>query len=233
MLRAFIRYCHSRQGVRAALTAETLTAVDRCEPELQRLVRSGRALDAHALAEQLLAAGLTLDRMGYYERLVGGRAAPLALDAQPLPDEDFDWSGIPDDIRHRVAEVLTLCDRCADELFDIEHRTAIRRLLGRAAVGDPEIFRRKGAAGRAAATVCWAVANANHSIVYSGSAMTSRQMLEWFGLKGSVSQRAQVFLGAVGAQRSQTGELALGSPDFLVSRRRAQLIARRDQLLST
>jgi hypothetical protein len=36
LLRAFVRYCHQRQGIRSVLTDETLSAVDELEPEYQR-----------------------------------------------------------------------------------------------------------------------------------------------------------------------------------------------------
>jgi hypothetical protein len=238
VLRAFIRFCHDRPGIDAALTDETVAAVDHWEPEFQRLIRSSRPQGAAALA------GMLVDEQqrtrGYdgswliehYDEVVGGRTALMNLDAEPLPDEDFEWAGVPDDIRSRVQEVLELCDRCADELFDVEHRTAFRRFLGRAAVGDPSIFRRKGAANRAAAAVCWAVAKANQTIMYTGARLEAQELLGWFGITGSVSDRAQVFLSAMGARRGQYGELALGSPDFLVSERRARMIDYRDEWLA-
>lgn len=40
LVRGFIRYCHDRQGIRSSLTAETLAAVDRYEPDYQRVIRS-------------------------------------------------------------------------------------------------------------------------------------------------------------------------------------------------
>jgi hypothetical protein len=170
-----------------------------------------------------------LDRL---DDAVGGRDALVRLDASPLPDEPFEWRGIPEDIRGRVQEVLDLCDRCAMDLLDVEHRTAFRRFLGRSAAGDPSIFRRKGSPARAAAAVCWAVAKANESIVYIGSRLESQELIGWFGVKGSVSQRAEVFLKAIGVNPyHQYGEMALGSPDYLVSERRAGIAAARDECL--
>ena len=74
---------------------------------------------------------------------VGGDDVLEALDDSPLPDEPFDWTGIAEDIAPRVREVLAMVDRCCDDLLDVEYRTACRRLLARAAVGDPKVFRRK------------------------------------------------------------------------------------------
>ena len=62
-----------------------------------------------------------LDRLA---RQVGGSAALDVLDDEPLPDEPFQWKGIPDDVVDRVQEVLDLTDRCCDQLLDVECRTA-------------------------------------------------------------------------------------------------------------
>ena len=75
--------------------------------------------------------------------------APLGvnLDDGPLPDEPFEWAGIADAVRPTVTEVLDWCDRCANELLDVEHRAAMRRFLSRAAAADPGAFRRKRVRG--------------------------------------------------------------------------------------
>jgi hypothetical protein len=240
LLRQFIRYCHARDGLSIALTDEVLAAVDRWEGEYQRLIRSGRPQGAQALArmvleqsrydEEDLSVGEIM--MEGLERAVGGRGALMTLDTEPLPDEPFAWAGIPADVHDRVREVLDLCDACADELFDVEHQTAFRRFLSRAAAADPAIFRRKSAANRAAAAVCWAVASANRSVATPGN-IESGQLMEWFGAKGSVSQRAEVFLRANGVDPShQYGGLHLGAPDLLTAGRRAEIGELRDRYLS-
>ncbi|MGH3478214.1 MAG: hypothetical protein ACRDQD_15420 [Nocardioidaceae bacterium] len=241
LLRTFIEYCHDRQGIRRELTDEVLAAVDHWEPEYQRLIRSSRPQGAAALAATMLGASGEIDEdstlaeimLESLDRAVGSRVTLMKVDAGPLPDESFEWAGVPDDIHQRVKAVLDLCDRCATELFDVEHRTAFRRFLSRAAVGDPAIFRRKGAVERAAAAVCWAVGKANHSVAYTTSGLESQELLAWFGVKGSISQRAEVFLKAVGVDPyHQYGEMALGSPDYLVSARRAAIIHDRERYLA-
>jgi len=167
-----------------------------------------------------------------FDRVVGGRSALMNLEASPLPDEPFEWAGIPADVRARVTEVLERCDRCADELLDAEHRTAMRRFLGRAAAADPAIFRRAGKADRAAAAVAWVVARANQTVGYLGG-LESQELLAWFGVSGSVSQRAAVFLRANGVDPHRLyGSMNLGAPDLLVSARRRDLIEQRDRWLS-
>lgn len=240
LLRSFIRYTHDRVGLRPALTDEVLAAVDRWEGEYQRLIRFDRPQGAEALARMVLEESrydeaehtvgeIMLESL---DRAVGGRAALMALDTAPLPDEPFAWAGIPDDVHDRVREVLDLCDRCADELFDAEHRTAFRRFLSRAAATDPAILRRKAAAHRAAAAVCWAVASANRSIAIPGR-IESGQLMDWFGVQGSISQRAEVFLRANGVDpRDQYGGKYLGAPDLLTARRREEIVELRDRYLS-
>ena len=156
----------------------------------------------------------------------------MNLDVSPLPDEPFEWSGIPKDTHERVREVLELCDRCAEEFFDVEHRTAFRRFLGRAAVADPQIFRRRSAANRAAAAVCWAVASANRT-VGQGDGLETGELLAWFGVKGSISQRADVFLRANDVPTLDTyGARHLGTPDLLTAARRERIVAERDHRLT-
>jgi hypothetical protein len=236
LLRAFIRYCAERRAMPPELTDETLAAVDVWEPSYQQAIRSSRLQGAEALVAGLLETRVD-ESIGDYmvtvlSHAVGGRTVLMSLGTEPLPDEQFSWVGIPEDIRPRVREVLEVADRCADELFDVEHRTAFRRFLGRAAAGDPGIFRRKGSVTRAAAAVCWAVCRANDSVGVSGR-LQSQELLAWFEVKGSISERAEVFLRALGlGYESAAIGMNLETPDLLVAERRAALIERRDHFLS-
>jgi hypothetical protein len=152
LLRAFIGYCHNRRGIRSALTEETLAAVDHWEPQYQRMIRSARPQGPAALLAGLFARPDDEDdrtvreiMLESLDRTVGGRIQSQNLQDAPLPDEPFEWAGVAEDIRFVIQQMLAACDRCADELLDVEHRTAMRRFLSRAAVGDP-------APGRAAST---------------------------------------------------------------------------------
>ena len=129
----------------------------------------------------------------------GGDDALRTLDDRPLPDEDFDWSGIPDDVHDKVAEVLALTDGCCDDLLDVEYRTACRRLLARAAAGDPAVFRRRASSATAAAAICWIVGKDNDLFRPSGGRMLVKDLMAHFGLaQGGVSQRAETLLKAGG-----------------------------------
>lgn len=241
LLRAFIRYCHDRQGIRPALTEETLAAVDRWEPEYQRAIRSARAQGPAALLAGLLPVpgdeedlSLSDIMLEGLDRKVGGRYQLQNLDDVPLPDEQFEWAGVAEDIRPVVQELLAMCDRCADELLDVEHRTAMRRFLSRAAVGDPAAFRRKASPVRGAAAVAWVICRANDTAGGQWSGMSVQDLLSYFGVKGSVSQRAEPLLRANSVDpHSLYGAMELGAPDLLTSARRAGIIEQRNRWLGT
>jgi len=119
---------------------------------------------------------------------VGGEETLAGLSTDPLPDEPFDRDPLPGDIRDRVGEVLGLLDRCAGELFDVEFRTAVRRLLADVVAADPGIFRRRGRTDTAA--IAWIVGKANEQFDTHGSGLSIGDLTHWFGLSGSPSQRA-------------------------------------------
>lgn len=259
VLRAFIAYSHAERGIRRELTEETLQAVDRYEPEFQEAIRSPRPQGPAAL----LAAMGALDPDGPWDLPewpsettdfdddedelspgqamlqllsddVGGGEALDALHDRPLPDEPFAWDGIDPGIVDRVADVLAACDRCCDDLLDVEYRTACRRFLARVARTGPEVFRRRGRADTAAAAICWAVGKANDLFGPSRGRMFVKDLLGYFGLStGSVSQRAVTFMKAAGLRAGNgyfgTWNLSLGDPELLVSSRRRTIIERRDR----
>ena len=252
LLRSFIPYAHRRSGIRSATTSDTLAAVDAFAHDYQLLIRSSRPQGPAALlagtAEEAPGpardgvaayevdlfgehpAGLTRERL--LERLaaaVGGSDQLRNLDDRPLPDEPFLWAGIADDVRPAVVETLTIVDRCADDLLDVEHRTAMRRLLSRAAVGDPDLFRRGSSTVRGAAAIAWVIGKANDT-VGTGRGAEVKDLLSWFGIGGSVSQRAEPLLRAVGVEAAGFAYAPnLGAPDLLVASRRARLIEQRDR----
>jgi hypothetical protein len=242
LLRAFVRFGHHEQGIRAELTDETLAAIDEWEPEYQRIIRAPRP---HGPAALLAAIGaldsdepwLGLDEeletvdeimLEVLGRAVGGAEALANLTDRVLPDEPFSWDGIADDIRPRVAEILVFCDRGCDELLDTEYRTACRRLLARVATGDPTVFRRKGRPEGTAAAVCWIVGKANERFRPWGGGLLVKDLMAHFGIRqGGVSQRAGTLLKAGDFETHVYGDVSLGSPDFLVSSYRREIIERR------
>lgn len=238
LVRAYIRFCHDRTDIRADLTAETLAAVDQYEPEYLRLIRGNEQRAMTDLAEALLGVERVAvnDREWTLEFLahdVGGVDALMALDEEPLPDEDFDWTGIPEGIRSAVAAILEHCDGCADALFDVEHRTAMRRFLARAARNDPTVFARKGSPVRGAAAIAWVISTGNRTAGVWSAPMTAKDLLAHFGITGSVSDRAGTLIRAAGLPTGHaTRSVELADPGLLVSTRRKSLVRSRDQALA-
>lgn len=236
VLRAFIVYCHDQRGIRPRLTAETLAAVSTWEPDYQRAIRTDRLQGAEALLAHLVPGfgdqeddGLEFGSimLAGLEDRVGGRIQLMNLSAEPLPDEAFGWDGIADNIRPVIEQMLAECDRVADELLGVEYRTAMRRLLGRIAVGDPALFRRKASPVRGAAAVAWLVHRANEEAT-SGQLLV-QDLLAAFGLNGSVAQRAEPMLRAIGIDpHARLGWVDLGAGDLLTSETRAAIIRWRD-----
>jgi hypothetical protein len=254
LLRAFVRYCHAERGIRADLTGDTLAAIDLYDADYQRTIHSPRpqgpmallaamgALDPDgpwAIDDDDLDAAFDFDHSAFMRELLreaaGGDDALRALDDRPLPDEDFNWSGIAGDVHAKVGEVLALTDACCDQLLDIEYRTACRRLLARAAAGDPAVFRRRASSATAAAAICWIVGKDNDLFNHAGGGMLVKDLMAHFGLtQGGVSQRAETLMRAAGFDPSaRTWALRLGDPGLLVSRRRRHMIELRDEYLTS
>ncbi|RHW25384.1 hypothetical protein D0Z08_19335 [Nocardioides immobilis] len=239
LVRAYIGYCHDRNGIRGDLTEETLAAVDQWEPEYLQLINSDRQKAMAGLAEALFESQRLEDlsdeeiHLEYIADEVGGVDALMKLDAEPLPDEEFQWAGIDEEIRPTVQAIIDECDACADAMLDIEHRTAMRRFLARAARNNPKLFRRKGSPVRGAGAVAWVIATANRTIGSYRSPMTGKDLLGHFDITGSVSERAQSLIRAAGIDLNLTyGSLRVGDPGLLISRRRGDLVDDRDRTLA-
>jgi hypothetical protein len=246
LLRAFIRFCHAERKIRPALTGDTLAAVDSCEPEYQRVIRSPRPQGPAAL---LAAMGVLGDQEQWDDEPfedepfeverhlldvlageVGGQDALGSLDGTPLPDEEFGWTGIPAELHDEVAVVLAACDRCCDDLLGAEYRTACRRLLARAAPGLAGMLRRTTKPEVIAAALCWVTAKGNHRLGQRPGELLVKDLMKYFGLsQSSVSERGYEIMRAAGIGPTSAYGLCLGSPDLLVSARRRQIIELRDR----
>lgn len=237
LLRSFIRFAHHQSGVRADLTEQTLNAIDAWTPEYLRAIRASRSGPATFGG---LGYGVHLDVPGSWEPNwfeegeldslageVGGPGQLDNLDTRPVPDEAFDWSGIAEDVAGRVAEVLALTDRCCDALLDVEYRTVCRRVLARVASRAPKVFRRNARAETAAAGVVWIAGKAND--LFDGrSGVRAMDIAKFLGVSSSPSQRGEVMLRA--GFFGSGYDTDLGSPDYLVAKRRQWIIERRDEM---
>ncbi len=243
VLRAVILWAHEQRGIPGRWTREALAAVDEWEPEYQRLIRTPRpqgplallaamgAMDADEVWDMPLGAVSEQDRL---EAAVGGAEVLAGLSASPLPDEPFDWTGIPDDTKDTVSGLLALLDGYCDAELDVEYRTACRRLLARAAAGDPAVFRRSFRLGVTAAGIVWVIGKANDAFA-AGRGWQVKDLAAAFGLPTSsaLSSRGYVMMEAAGITLELSAELhtdlLLGTPELLVSGRRLALVQRRDR----
>lgn len=159
-------------------------------------------------------------------KAVGSIDAYESLDTAPLPDEPLELDRLPDDIRERVARIGEMTNRVCDEHFDdVEMRTACRRFLVDVAAADPAIFRRRSKDETAAGAVCWVIAKVNRELAHGDTG----PMLAVLGITGSVSGRAQPMLAALDVHDFSSWGSALGTPRYLTSRRRAQIIELRER----
>jgi len=245
VLRAFIAFAHAERAMPPDLTAETLAAVDEWEDDYQATIRTSRPQGVDAILAAMGVPGtdeawLGADDEGEdedededewfasdLEERVGGPEALDTLDDAPLPDEPFDWAAVPGDLTERVGEVLAMCDRCCDDLFDVEHRTAVRRVLARVARDGGDALRRRGRADTAAAALCWAVAKANGSLSPRSGGLTQKALVAHLGVQGSPSSRAATLLEAAGFPRVSPYAVRLGSPAYLVAAERRRIIDQR------
>ncbi len=257
VLRDLVRFSHRERGIRPALTDQTLEAIERFEPAYQAAIRSPRpqgpaallarlgVLDAEGMEQDLLAddydddldedddersfAEAMLDSLG---RQVGGRDALMALTDEPLPDERVLLDRIPGDIEPQVRKVSDLCDRWCDEVTaSTECRTACRRLLGDVAAGEPKVFRRRARTDTTAAAICWLVGSANRLFESQHGGLLVKDLVSWFGLASSPSQRRRTLLGAAGIADEGWGPVRLG-PRYLVSTYRRWLIELRERYIA-
>lgn len=185
VLEAFIRFAHAKRGVAPQSTEETIRFVDMLRPGF--ILEHGGLFDLDDIDEYML--GILAERVGGPDQLE-------ALDTEPIPDEEFDWSGIEPNVAERVGEVLELVDRFAADRLDEEYRTIARRILAQAAVADPAIFRRKSKPEGGAAAVIWLAGKGSDLF----DSITVKSLLEWFGLAPgyAVSSRAETIKKAIG-----------------------------------
>ena len=247
VLEAFVRFAHDQHGIRPELTRETLESVEHHAPEFRRQL-SGEQEEFGQMLAELLAdrepgeegIGFTFDAWGrpvpIAQRMrellveqVGDEHTLDTLDLEPLPEEPLELDRLPEDIRERVARIAELTDACCEQLLDVEHRTACRRLLIDVAEADPRIFRRRSRDDTAAAALAWTITKANGSFEPYHGGLTAKQLLGWFGISGSVSQRAETMLRAIDVPRRADTGLRLGTPRYLTADARASIAEQRDR----
>lgn len=224
VLRAFVQFAHAERGIPGRLTAEVLAAIEMWTPEFFEAIGGPR------FDEDWSEAGT---RRWHLAREVGGTDALDRLDTTPIADEPFDWTGIDDDIRLAVQEILDLVDGGCDALFDVEIRTICRRVLARAAARSPKVFRRRARADYGAAAIVWLVGHGNRAFsgLFPGSVADVQR---YFAIaSASLADRANTIRKAAGICPDDYHQLSysvrLADPTLLHSQRRARLVADRDR----
>jgi len=165
----------------------------------------------------------------------GSPAALRQLDAEPIPDEPFDWTTVEAVDREFVGRVLDLSDACCDALLDVEFRTIARRILARVASSDPRTLRRSKSVERCAAGLVWLAGRGSGE--FGRRTPCSVQLLwSWFGVTNCAdrgrSLKDAAGLGAPFVERwFSYREMALGDATLLHSRFRAGIIEQRDALI--
>ena len=167
--------------------------------------------------------GMTLTPLEYHTMMLEILSSSLGVDnfaeplsTVPLPDEEFDWTLVPDAVHARTSEVLLLVDACADALFDTEFRTACRRYLARVAT-DVTLIAGRASATSTAAAIVWNIHRANHDLVSDRMPqVTSKAITEFLGAKSSPTSRAQTIRTALGIY-DQHYVNGLQSSDYLTS----------------
>jgi hypothetical protein len=164
--------------------------------------------------------------------------ALLDLDTEPLPDEDFDWSGVDAQDRAIVAAVLERCDAACDDLLDTEFRTIARRILAMLATRDPRPLRRTTNHDRLAAGIVWLAGRGNGEFGrHAPRWRSARTVADWFGVTNcadrgqSIRKAAGLVPEAIDRYSSFYDATPLGSTALLHSRTRRSLIGDRDTRL--
>lgn len=235
VLAAVVRYAHHEKGVSPDSTALTLASIDTYLPDFEELRQDPRLVQMREnvdLIEAMMAGDMDpFYREGLLERL-GSEQAVRDLDADPLPDEPLDLTGLDDDVAARLTAISAHIDELvADppgEAFDVEFRTACRRFLTAVARTGPEVILRRAKDLNTAAAVVYVIANEN-VLTNPYGPVTSQDLLAHMGVRSSPASRAKALQGAVLGEQPEVARDPMGDPGLLVSSHRRRLIELRDR----
>jgi hypothetical protein len=231
VLAQFVTYCADRLGLSKTSRRMILDTIKECLPDYLKAIRSPRDDTASLLAK--LAASLPIagpsgggDPLDLLAARIGGRDVLDSLDAEPLPLDDFDWTGIPPQAIPKVGGALTILDDQAETHFDAEFGAACRRVLARLASFQPELFTRKASDATAACAIAYLVADTNNLI--GSHAFTGVALAKLFGVNAMPTSRVQTFRTTL-LQSGRRGHRGIVTePGLLTSDSRRQLIEIRD-----
>lgn len=255
-LAALVQYANERSGVDPSFTRNALDALEAGSAAYVRRITEGpigyseyldspefplteeeyQALPAtlRALIDDDLA-GPPPDLDPVWGRFlsdyVGGPENLASLDTVPLPLEDFDPSGLPDDVVDRLQPLLPQIRTIAVDFFaDAEIATITYRILAEVARRDPAIFRRRFADANMLAALFWVAGSNNDAFDLSernGVVRSIKNLQAHLGVKTAPNQRGNTLLRALGRPNEGMG-VVLGDPGLLTSERRDRLILIRE-----
>ena len=236
ILRGLIPWAHRHLDDLASYhTDEVLSAVDYYEPTFVAGLVADRSRGIDALLDAAApyfgfeygaSTGLSDED---YERwdasrraaAVGGHDVLETLTADPLPahPEDTDLSSVDEPYRSLVDYVSGRAAAVAADLYGPEYGTAASRLAVAIGEADGSVLAR-GKPDSAVASIVWMTAAANRDPYW----IVQRDIKEACGTKVGPKERARTFTGVLGGEFDEFSHIILGSPEFLVSGRRQELI---------
>lgn len=235
ILRALIPWAHRQlDDLTLYHTDEALSAVDHYEP----MFRAGLVPDRRQGIDALLDAAapylgfepgawsaLSNEEYARWEAArpaaaVGGPDVLEQLTAEPLPaPEDPDLSSVDEPYRSLVGHVAERAATIAADLYGPEYGAAASRIAVAIGEADGAVLAR-GKPNSAVASVVWMAAAANRDPYR----IVQKDIKEECGTKVGPKERARTFTGVLGGEFDEFRHIILGSPDFLVSSRRQELI---------
>ncbi|MDO5628231.1 MAG: hypothetical protein Q4G43_07920 [Mobilicoccus sp.] len=216
LLPSFIEFCDAQRGIADHLTTEAVHDIheildlldDDLDGSYMSAVNEGLRAIAHAA--------------------VGGPEALQALDAEPLPAEPLDLTGIEANLHDRIRAIGAILDQVLPEFGGVEELTACRRVLSATAVADPAMFRQAVREDQFAADVAALTLRANLRVDEPGGP-TMSDLAAAFGVNGVDSSRMQELHRPLGGVTDPfSGAPLLGDARFLVSEHRATVQRWRD-----
>lgn len=236
VLEALVQYSNDRSGIDPEYTANSLGAIDDNEEEYIARVQGTFApeetpnifVDHHHyefLAQILINNGV--ERAGGLENLKN-------LTGEPLPFEELDTEGVPEDVIDRLTSFAPEIRRIAEADFDEpELATAVLRFLARVARADASIFRRRFADKSLLASLFW-IAGRNNSLFeapgpYGDDRISVSEFQQRMGIGSSPRKNAVMMLEALDYDLRGGNEVNLADPSLLVSSVRRHIIVNRDE----
>lgn len=220
LLRALIGFAHEQRGIARRHTDAAMAEVERVCWALRATTDGGTSPSMPAWSWE----GERLDRLAGQ---VGSRAALASLAVLPLPDEPFAADGILPETLPAVEAILAIVDDVCERFFDLELRTAARRLLAAVARRSATVVR-QGRCDTTAAGIVWLVATANGAFDRHG--IRQKDVRAHLGLSSALSSRAHTLHRALTDGRARWHD-ELGDAGLLTSTHRTWIIGERDRLV--